>query len=426
MNRGKVYVVGAGLAGLSAATALAERGTRVEVIEAAPQTGGRCRSYFDPQLGQIIDNGNHFVLSGNYATMRYLRRTGAQDGLRGPEKAGVACVDIRSGERWGIAPNDGPLPLWLFSAKRRVPGTRAADYAEIARLLTIRHDRPLREVLSCRGVLWDRLFHPFFVGALNTEPEEASAALAAALVRETFAKGGRAYRIRIAHPTLASVFVEPALAYLAARGAEVRTGHRLRQIVFDNRSVVALMLQEKAVPIGQDDLVVLAVPPWVASELVPGISAPNKFRSIVNAHFKVPAPPNAPLMLGVIGGTAQWIFSFADRVSVTISDADALVTEEREVLARRIWDDVTKALALSPMLPPWQIVKEKRATFAATPEQAAMRASSRTRWPNLFLAGDWTATGLPATIEGAIRSGHRAAELTLQRSAVGSRHAEHA
>jgi squalene-associated FAD-dependent desaturase len=414
MRDGAIYVIGAGVAGLSAATAFAEKGLRVELFEAAPQAGGRCRSYFDSQLGQVIDNGNHFVLSGNHATMRYLQRTGAQNGLTGPEKAGVACVDIRSLQRWAIAPNDGPIPFWLFDEKRRVPDTRASDYVEIAKLLMVGRDRPLRDVLSCKGVLWERLFEPFFVGALNTDPESASAALASALVRETFAKGGKAYRIRIAHPTLADVFVEPALAYLASKGALVHFGQRVRQIVSDERGVIALALPERTVPVSPADTVVLAVPPWAATELVPGIAAPDEFRSIVNAHFKLPAPTGAPLMLGVIGGTAQWIFSFPDRISVTISNADALVNNDREVLAQTIWGDVTKALEISAPLPPWQIVKEKRATFAATPEQAAKRAPTATRWPNLLLAGDWTATGLPATIEGAIRSGHKAADLALR------------
>ncbi len=415
MRSGTVYVIGAGLAGLSAATALAEKGLRVELIEAAPQAGGRCRSYFDSQLGQVIDNGNHFVLSGNRATMDYLHRSGAQDGLVGPAKAGVACVDIRDGQRWTIAPNDGPLPFWLFSKRRRVPGTHAADYAEIAKLLRIGRDRPLRDVLSCQGVLWERLFQPFFVGALNTEPETASAALASVLVRETFAKGGKAYRIRIAHPTLASVFVDPAIEFLTAHGARLRLGQRLRQIVFDGHAAIALALPDKTIPVSPSDAVILAVPPWTAVELVPGIAAPDEFRAIVNAHFKLPAPAGAPSMLGVIGGTAQWIFSFADRISVTISNADAIVNDDREALAHTIWNDVTRALALSAPLPQWQIVKEKRATFAATPAQAAKRPPARTNWPNLFLAGDWTATGLPATIEGAIRSGQRAAELAVRK-----------
>ena len=413
MSEGTIYVIGAGLTGLSAATLLAEKGRRVELIEAAPQAGGRCRSYFDPQLGQIIDNGNHFVLSGNHAVMRYLARIGSGQGLIGPKQAGVSCVDIRDGFRWSIAPNDGPLPFWLFDKTRRVPGTRVTDYAEIGKLILQSRDRPLREVLSCHGVLWERLFHPFFVGALNTEPEIASRNLAAALVRETFAKGGQAYCIRVAHPTLASVFVDPAVRFLNAANCVVRTGERLRNITFDGSRVSALVFSNATPTLSPNDMIVLAVPPWAARDLLPEVAAPDDFRSIVNAHYRIPGPPTAPLMLGVIGGTAQWIFSFADRISVTISNADAIVDRERDELARTIWEDVTKALDISAPLPPWQIVKEKRATFAATPEQAARRAGAETRWKNLFLAGDWTATGLPATIEGAIRSGHRAAELAL-------------
>jgi hypothetical protein len=156
------------------------------------------------------------------------------------------------------------------------------------------------------------------------------------------------------------------------------------------------------------------VPPWVAKDLIPTLTAPDDFRAIVNAHFKMPAPAGAPAMLGVIGGTAEWIFSFPDRISVTVSGADAIVDQDREALATRIWADVARALDISAPMPAWQIVKEKRATFAATPQQDARRPAAKTRWRNLFLAGDWTQTGLPATIEGALRSGETAAALALR------------
>ena len=105
-------------------------------------------------------------------------------------------------------------------------------------------------------------------------------------------------------------------------------------------------------------------------------------------------------MLGVIGGTAEWIFAFPDRISVTVSGADAIVDRDREELAQTLWADVAPRLGIAAPLPPWQIVKEKRATFAATPAQDARRPAAKTGWRNLFLAGDWTETGLPATIEG--------------------------
>jgi hypothetical protein len=120
-------------------------------------------------------------------------------------------------------------------------------------------------------------------------------------------------------------------------------------------------------------------------------------------------------MLGAIGGTAEWIFAHHDRISVTVSHADRLAGDDREELARTFWADICRAYGISGPMPPWQIVKEKRATFAATPEQDALRPGTRTRWPNLFLAGDWVQNGLPATIEGALRTGDAAGRLASGR-----------
>jgi hydroxysqualene dehydroxylase len=410
----RAYVVGAGLAGLSAATILAARGVSVTVIEGAGQAGGRCRSYFDPAMDSVIDNGNHFVLSGNRAVMDYVRAIGAEDALIKLDETGVSFVDFRDGAHWRIAPNDGVIPFWLFDKNRRVPGTKIQDYLALVKLMLADRRKRIADVLPCKGVLWDRLLHPFFLGALNCEPKTASVALAGTIVRGSFARGGQAYRVRIAHPTLAAAFVDPALAFLDGKGAAVRLGARLRGLTLDGQSATALELAEAVVPLAAGDAVVLAVPPWAAADLVSGLTVPDDFRAIVNAHFKMPGPPGAPHMLGVIGGTAEWIFPFADRISVTVSGADAIVDKDREDLARILWTDVARALDISAPMPAWQIVKEKRATFAATPAQDARRPPAKTQWRNLFLAGDWTQTGLPATIEGALRSGETAAALALR------------
>jgi squalene-associated FAD-dependent desaturase len=416
----KAYVIGGGLAGLSAATILASRGAQVTLLEAAGQAGGRCRSYFDAAIGGVIDNGNHLVLSGNRAVQGYLARIGANDGLQGPAEAVFDFVDLRSGKRWRLKPGDGPLPLWVTREARRVPGTSAGEYLRYLPLLWAGNKARVGDVVADRGALWERLMRPFLLAVLNTEPAEASAALAGAVLRETLAKGGRHYRPRIAHPTLAAAFVEPALKYLEAKKADVRLGMRLRGFTMTHRHVMALETPEAIRPVDGRDAVVLAVPPWVAGELVPDLTVPNDFRAIVNAHFRIAPPPSyfgekgSSDMLGVIGGTAEWIFCFEDRISVTVSGADAIVDKDREELARLIWADVTQALGFSADLPAWQIVKEKRATFAATPAQDARRPGAKTRWRNLFLAGDWTRTGLPATIEGALRSGEKAAALAAR------------
>jgi len=410
-----VFVVGAGLAGLSAAVLLAEKGAHVELIEGAPQAGGRCRSYFDPVLEQVIDNGNHLVLSGNQGVYAYLRTVGAEASLAGPSRAEFDFADVRNGARWKIRPNESALAWWLLSPARRVPDTAPSDYLALARLILAGSDKRIGEVIACSGALWDRLLRPFLLAVLNTEPERASAALAGAVIRESLAKGGRAYHPRIAHPNLAAAFVEPAFQYLKRKGATIRLGQRVRAIAFDDNSARALLLPDSELPLAGGDTVILAVPPWVASEMVPGTVAPTEFCAIVNAHFRTCPPAGTPLMTGVIGGTAEWIFAFPDRISITVSGADAIVDKEREELARLFWSDVANVFNLSQTLPPWQIVKERRATFAATPEQNALRPNTATRWPNLLLAGDWTDTGLPATIEGAIRSGHKAARLSLSR-----------
>jgi squalene-associated FAD-dependent desaturase len=411
---GRAYVIGAGLAGLSAATILAGRGAAVTLIEAAGQAGGRCRSYFDSAMGGVIDNGNHLVLSGNRAVHDYQRRIGATDALTGPARAEFDFVDLSTGARWRLRPNEGRVPFWVSQTSRRVPGTAAGDYLKYAPLLWADRKTRIDSIVKERGPLWDRLMRPFLLAALNTEPEESSAALAGAILRETLAKGGRFYRPRIAHPTLAAAFVDPALGYLQNRNASVQLGTRLRSLTFSGSQVIALAAADAVVPVGSEDVVVVAVPPWSAADLVPSLTVPDDFRAIVNAHFRMPAPKDAPSMLGVIGGTAEWIFSFSDRISVTVSGADAIVDQDREALAIRIWADVAKALKIEGPMPAWQIVKEKRATFAATPAQDARRPHPKTQWRNLFLAGDWTQTGLPATIEGALRSGETAAALALK------------
>ena len=411
MAEGTVHIVGAGLAGLAAAIGLVGTGRKIVVHELARHAGGRCRSYFEPSLGLTVDNGNHLLLSANHAALAFLRTIGAEEKLVGPEEAEFAFADLASGERWLLRPNKGRVPWWIFSAARRVPGTRPADYLALTGLLPLRRDRKLVELIDCKGTLYERLSRPVFLAALNTDPAEASALLASAILRETLARGGSACRPLVAEGGLGAAFIDPALAYLEREGVKLCFDHQLRRFQLAGDKVAALDFGEDIVRLAESDRVILAVPAKVASLFLPELSAPNEFRAIVNAHFKLDPPKTLPKVLGIINGTAEWLFAFPGRVSATISAADRWIEPPRELLAKKIWADIARLTGLGEELPPWQIVKERRATFAALPRENAKRPGSQTRWRNLFLAGDWTATGLPATIEGAIRSGNSAARL---------------
>jgi hydroxysqualene dehydroxylase len=413
---GTVHIIGAGLAGLAAAVRLGKRGhaqrvKHVAVHEATAFAGGRCRSYHDAALGMTIDNGNHLLLSGNGAALAFLRDIGAERSLPVPPAAAFDFIDLKSGARWTLRMNDGRVPWWIFDPARRVPGTRAHDYLKLARLLVPPAGKPIGEVIDCSGTLYARLVEPLLLAALNIAPPLGSAKLAGAVIRETLAAGGAACRPLIAREGLGTTLIEPALACLAQQGAALRLGHQLHAMAFADEAVAALDFGTERIALDPDDAVILAVPPYAATALVPGLQAPNEFRAIVNAHFRIAPPPAAPAILGVLNATTEWIFAFPGRLSVTVSAGDRLIDTPRETLARTIWDEVKAATGLCAELPPWQIVRERRATFAATPAQDARRPGPATKWRNLVLAGDWTDTGLPATIEGAIRSGNRAADL---------------
>jgi squalene-associated FAD-dependent desaturase len=386
-----VHVVGAGLAGLAAATKLAAAGCRVTLWEAGFHAGGRCRSYLDEALGVRLDNGNHLLLSGNRDSLAYVERVGARDTLieAAPE---FPFLDLRSGERWTV--RAGALP----------PGAGIGDLVGLARLLAAGREATVAALLG-KTRLYERFWRPLAVASLNTQPEEGAAILLRAVLAETFLRGRKACRPLLPREGLSESFVDPALRFLERKGAALRFNARLRAIETADDWVVALD-GEKV------ERVVLAVTAPVATRLLPDLAAPDAFRAIVNAHYCAAA--EGPPFIGLVGGAAEWAFRKDGVLSVTVSAAEALVDLPAEELGPLLWRDVARAYGLpeSPV-PPARIVKEKRATFAATPAQLRLRPPALGRWRNLFLAGDWVETRLPATIEGSIRSGHEAAHLLL-------------
>jgi len=403
-----VHVIGAGVAGLSAAVRAAEADARVIVHEAAGQAGGRCRSFFDDVLSAEIDNGNHLLLSGNRSAMRFLATIGAAHELLVMPSAAIPFLDLDTGERWSVQPNRGPLAWWIFAPSRRVLGSRAAHYLAAVKLARA-GSASVADLFGRQMPTFRRFWEPLAVAVLNTAAAEGAAALLWPVMTETLGRGATAARPCIARDGLSKAFVDPALKWLAARGAEIRFNDRLRTIRVEGGRAAALSFGESETQLAPQDRVVLAVTPPIAASLLPGLVVPDDFRPIVNLHYKLAAPASLPgglPLLGLVGGTAQWLFVRGNILSVTISAGEREVDEPAETLTATVWRDIAKALALGDTpAPPCRVVKEKRATFAQTPAQVAKRPKPTAGPANLVLAGDWTDTGLPATIEGAIRSG---------------------
>ena len=157
----------------------------------------------------------------------------------------------------------------------------------------------------------------------------------------------RRIRPRVATPSLAAAFVDPALQRLCQSGARDPSRSPVACLKLEDGKVTGLTFSDGEESLAPQDRVILAVPPWTAQELLPGLSAPDAFRAIVNAHFKIVPPAGSPLLVGLIGGTAEWVFAFADRLSVTVSAADRLLEMDTPELTALLWRDVAAVHSLA-------------------------------------------------------------------------------
>ncbi len=376
----RVHVAGAGLAGLAAALACQDAGCDVTVYDAARQAGGRCRSWHDPLLDRVIDNGSHLLLSGNHDVGRYLVLAGGP-GLV-PAPARFPMLDLASGRTRVLAAGLAALrtPRLLLDALKLL---RAAPQARVA------------DVVG-RAWPWGELTE----AVLNTAPDQAAAGPLAAVLRESLLRGAKASRPLLAPQGLGTALVEPAVGRLQ----DLRLGWTLTAIRADR-----LCFDQETVAFGPADRLILAVPPWRARQLLAQLpELPTS--PIINAHFRLDRSVQMADFIGLTGGEAQWLFRRGDVLSVTVSAADRWLEQPSDLVAERLWQDCARALDLDPnQVPPVRVIKERRATLRHTPEVEALRP--RQLPGRVVLAGDWVATGLPCTLEGAVRSGLRAADL---------------
>lgn len=419
----QVHVIGAGLSGLAASLRLVDAGMKVTVHESAGHAGGRCRSFYDKTLGREIDNGNHMIMSGNHSALDFLNRIGSHDSLTGPVDASYPFVDVKSGKRWRVRINDGLFPTWVFNPKARVPDTKLFDYVRAAGIALAGKGQTVADVVDKDDVLYARFWEPLTLAVLNTTPELGQAQLLWSVIRETFLLGGKASRPLAAKNGLSRAFIDPAVAQLKAKGADIRFNARLRAAEFLDGRVSALDFGEEKIAVGEGDEVILAIPPSRLKQIVPDVDPPDDSASILNVHYRTRHPvPAAPLgdspFIGMISSDAQWAFVRDDVVSLTVSASHAIGMDEvpNKEAADDMWRETQIALDLGNM--PYEavrVIRERRATPDQSPDAAQKRLKPETQWRNLRLAGDHTATGVPATIEGSIRSGDRAAAIVLKR-----------
>ncbi|MEM8794063.1 MAG: hydroxysqualene dehydroxylase HpnE [Pseudomonadota bacterium] len=412
-----IHIVGLGVAGLSAAVRLAARGETLRLYEGAKVAGGRCRSFHDAKLDCLIDNGNHLLLSGNRSALSYLDLLGARDELAIADTAHFPFVDLKSKERWSVTLSDGLIPWWALRKKTRIPGVKLSEFAPALRLPFTGDNATIAGLTGTDGALYDRFWEPMTWAVLNTTPERASAMLMWNVFRETFAKGGAACRPMIARRGLSETFVDPALTYLAAKGIIPEYNRPLKDLTVVNGRVSTLHFTDESIDLASDDMLLLALPRAAAARFVGENRVPSGDACIVNAHFRLAEPlprDSTPPLLGLLNAKTHWIFTRSDIVSLTISAADALGLDRisEDELLPDLWSEVTEALGLEGnyTYTAGRLIRERRATFDQSPESVALRPPFQGPHSNMILAGDWVNTKLPATIEGAVRSGELAAQ----------------
>lgn len=427
-----MVIVGAGFAGVAAATALAEGGARVLVLETRQRPGGRAYSWTDPTTGEVRDNGQHVLAAFYDETWKLLRRIGTEAELVADPTFRLRFWERGRGDYELRCPKL-PAPLHWIAAIARCPRLTPAARLAAASL------RPRAQALIRQGSdamtveQWLQrdardpdlatVLRPLALAALNESPEEGSAALFAGVLDRLLAAPAAASGLALARRGLGDLLAGFE-RFLEARGGAVRyRATALGVRVESGRAVgVSLLGGERL----DAEAVILAVPhERVAWMLRPELAEPYRavaalpWSPIVSTLHVYDRPVLPARFIGLIGTATQWAFDRGPAaggsgyaVGTVRSAAFADAGRAPEAIADETTADLAEAFSAARCgrLLHARVYKERRATVRATPGTEALRPAARTHVERLFLAGDWTRTGLPPTIESAVVSGHRAAE----------------
>ncbi|MFQ5877094.1 MAG: hydroxysqualene dehydroxylase HpnE [Acidobacteriota bacterium] len=435
-------VVGGGVAGLAAGTALAEAGARIVLLEARPYLGGRARSWIDPDTGSVVDNGQHLFIGCYRETRRLLDRLGTGGALELQSRLEVPFVERGGRLRVFRLPALLPHPLDLSLGLLGFPGLSARDRLSLFRVARAARrsgrgggdaafdDRTVASLLRDLDQSEEasrRIWRPLAIAALNESPERASAAMFLPVLRGALLSGPQDARLGLARVGLSDLYAEPAARYLRARGSELRLRAQVRRVLVERDRCAGVMLADGA-RLAAPSLVVAVPPADLLEMLMPDVAADPFFSRasrlettpIVSVYLWFGAPVLQLKFAGLIGGTWQWVFNRGGHeggrgglhgVTMVRSAARDVVDRPKETLIRSSLEELHAFFPRSRRAPlrHAMVIKEKRATISPLPGSMRCRPSFRTPYRGLHLAGDWTATGLPATVEGAALSGHACA-----------------
>lgn len=439
-----VIVIGGGCAGLAAATSLAEKGARVLLFEARPTLGGRATAFTDPATGERVDNGQHVLLGCYRDTFQFLDRIGAMDRVQVQDRLTVDMID-RKGVASRLSCPGLPPPLNLVAglmtwsalgwmdrvAALRLPRgpTGSAPPGTTVRQWLTSHHQTAR--------LIEMLWEPLAVAALNQSIDAASVPPFARVLTEMLGRNSRNASLALPVKPLDEMYALPACDYIERHGGEVRTSSPARVECDPPRLGGGADLPGPRVTVRDETFtapVIICAAPWYAlSEVF--VDPPPSLRPTLEAADRTAASPILTVnlwfdrvvmervLIGLPGRRMHWVFDKrrvfgeqASHLSLVSSGAETVVSLTNKELIELAITEVNDAIpaARAAVLRRAVVVREKRATFSVAPGQPP-RPSTRTSIPGLFLAGDWIDTGLPATIESAVRSGHMAASLALSK-----------
>jgi squalene-associated FAD-dependent desaturase len=435
-----VIVVGAGFAGLAAAAALVDAGQAVTLIEATKHGGGRSRSFDDKVLGREIDNGQHLVMGCYSETQIFLERIGQQStGIHYQPNLAVKML-TPGGKEVDIRCPPLPAPLHLAAGLMGMRGVGILHRLSALRAgLLLRGEvrRPddnetcdawlerMGQTRTMRNVFWE----PLIWAVLNDDPLVASAAMLVAVLEQAFMGERAGSRLGVPRLPLSKLYVNHGLEYLRKKGMDTRMGAPVRSFDIDEESGRICGVTLRGGETLRASKVISAVPPGVLLELIPETSrnhlvfqdvARLESSPIVNLWARLRRPLFDQPFVGLVGSPLHWLFD-RDRIEgkthadgtlvcATISGARGFLEDDSEVLRELFVGELGRYFPKTPIdVLGFRVIKEKRATISHAAGTYQRRPPVRSPIPGLFLAGDWVRTGLPATIESAVQSGHTAA-----------------